>query len=82
MGCKLLEIMADGLYAVFHRFEAFLKKVDAQAVTVGCPSNGHRASSISALPAPAAQTSTGGTACSLLLAIGCAAAQASPPELA
>ena len=36
MGCKLLEIMADGLYAVFHRFEAFLKKkVDAQAVTVG-----------------------------------------------
>ena len=23
MGCKLLEIMADGLYAVFHRFEAF-----------------------------------------------------------
>ena len=26
MGCKLLEIMADGLYSVFHRFEAFLKK--------------------------------------------------------
>ena len=26
MGCKLLEIMADGLYAVFHRIEAFLKK--------------------------------------------------------
>ena len=26
MGCKLFEIMADGLYAVFHRFEAFLKK--------------------------------------------------------
>ena len=26
MGCKLLEIMADGLYALFHRFEAFLKK--------------------------------------------------------
>src|SRR3954462_9937690 len=23
MGCKLFEIMADGLYAVFHRFEAF-----------------------------------------------------------
>ena len=67
MGCKLLEIMADGLYAVFHRFEAFLeKKVGAQAVTVGCPSNGRRASSISALPAPAAQTSAGGTACSLL----------------
>ena len=67
MGCKLLEIMADGLYAVFHRFEAFLKKVDAQAVTVGWPSNGRRASSISILPAPAAQTSAGGTACSLLL---------------
>ena len=24
MGCKLLEILADGLYAVFHRFEADL----------------------------------------------------------
>ena len=71
MGCKLLEIMADGLYAVFHRFEAFLeKKVDAQAVTVGWPSNGRRASSISALPAPAAQTSASGTACSLLPAAG------------
>ena len=75
MGCKLLEIMADGLYAVFHRFEAFLKKVDAQAVTVGCPSNGRHASSISALPAAAAQASIGGrTACSLLPAAGCAAA--------
>ena len=74
MGCKLLEIMADGMYAVFHRFEAFLKKVDAQAVTVGWPSNGRRASSISALPAPAAQTSADGTACSLLPAAGSAAA--------
>ena len=37
-----------------------------RAVTVGCPSNGRRASSISDLPAPAAQTSAGGTACSLL----------------
>ena len=73
--------MADGLYAIFHRFEAFLKKmVDAQAVTIGCPSNGRRASSISALPAPAAQTTAGGTACSLLPAVGCAAAQASPPH--
>ena len=73
MGCKLLEIMADGLYDVFHRFEAFVKKkVDAQAVTVGCPSNGRRASSISALPALAAQTSAGGTACSLLPVAGCA----------
>ena len=67
MGCKLLEIMADGSYDVSHIFEAFLKKVYAQAVTVGCPSNDRRASSISALPAPAAQTSAGGTACSLLL---------------
>ena len=72
--------MADGLYAVFHRFEAFLKKVDAQALTVGCPSNDRRASSISPLPAPAAQTSAGGTACSLLPAAGSAAAQASPPH--
>ena len=62
------------MYAVFHRFEAFLKKVDTQAVTVGFPSNGRRASSISGLPTPAAQTSTGGTACSLLLAAGCVAA--------
>ena len=46
--------------------------------TAGCPSNGRRASSISALPAPATQTSVGGTACSLLLS--CAAAQASPPD--
>ncbi len=80
MGCKLLEIMADGLYAIFHIFEAFLKKGDAQAVNVGCPSNGRRASSISALPAPAAQTSAGGVACSLLPAAGYAAAQASPPH--
>ena len=35
-------------------------------MTVGCPSNGHRASSISDLPDPATQTSAGGTACSLL----------------
>ena len=49
-------------------------------MTVGCPSNGRRASSISVLPAPAAQTSAGGTACSLLPAAGCDAAQASPPH--
>ena len=48
--------------------------------TVGCPSNGRRASSIFALPAPAAQTSAGKTACSLLPAVGSAAAQASPPH--
>ena len=35
-------------------------------MTIGCPSNGRRASSISDLPAPVAQTSAGGTACSLL----------------
>ena len=35
-------------------------------MTVGCPSNGHRASSISDLPAPAAQTSTGHAAYSCL----------------
>ena len=81
MGCRFLEIMADELYDVFHRFEAFLKKkVDAQAVRVGCPSNGRRVSSISALPAPAAQTSAGGTPCSLLPAAGFAAVQASPPH--
>ena len=75
MGCKLLEIMEDGLYAVSHRFEAFLKqKVDAQAVTVGCPPNGRCASSISALHAPAAQTSAGETTCSLLPTAGSAAA--------
>ena len=49
-------------------------------VTVGCPSNGCRASSISALPALAAQTSAGGTACSLLPAAGSAATQASRPH--
>ena len=72
--------MADGLYAIFHIFEAFQKKVDAQVVTVGWPSNGRRASSISSLPAPPAQTGAGGTAFSLLLAAGSAAAQASPPH--
>ena len=35
-------------------------------MTVGCPSNGRRASSISDLPAPAAQPSADRTACSLL----------------
>ena len=49
-------------------------------MTVRCPSNGRRASSISALPAPATQTSAGGTAYSLLPAAGSAAAQASPPH--
>ena len=49
-------------------------------MTVGWPSNGRHASSISALPAPAAQTTAGGTACSLLPAAGSATAQASPPH--
>ena len=48
--------------------------------TFGCPSNGRHASSISALPPPAAQTSAGGTACSVLPVVDCAAAQASPPH--
>ena len=48
--------------------------------TIGCPINDRRASSISALPAAAAQTSAGGTACSLLPATGSTAAQASPPH--
>ena len=37
-----------------------------QRQTVRCQSNGNRASSVSDLPAPAAQTSTVGTACSHL----------------
>ena len=57
-----------------------LEIMHTRAVSVGCPSNGCRASSISAFPAPAAQTGAGGTACSLLRAAGCAAAQASPPD--
>ena len=48
--------------------------------TVGSPINGRCASSISALPAAAAQTSTGGTTCSLLHMAGYAATQASPPH--
>src|SRR3954466_15740464 len=51
------------------------KKVDVQAVTVGCPSNNRRG-----LLAPVAQTSAGGTACSLLPAAGSAAVQALPPH--
>ena len=47
---------------------------------MGWPSNGRRTSSISSLPAPATQTSAGETACSLLPAASCAAAQASPPH--
>src|SRR3954466_2422192 len=61
-------------------FSTYLRLSTDGLYTVGCPSNGRRASSISALPAPAAQTSDGGTACSLLPAAGCAAAQASPPH--
>ena len=50
-------------------------------MTIRCPSNCRSASSTSGLLAPAAQTSAGGTACSILLTTGCAAAQASPPDL-
>ena len=57
-----------------------LEIMHTRGVTVGCPSNGCRASSICALPAPAAQTSADGTACSLLSAAGYAAAQASLPH--
>ena len=57
-----------------------LEIMHTRAVTVEYPSNGRRASSISALHAPAAQTSAGGTACSLLPAAGSATAQASPPH--
>ena len=49
-------------------------------MTVRCPSNGCCASSTSGLPAPAAQTSAGRTACSLLPAAGYAATQASLPH--
>ena len=49
-------------------------------MTVGWPSNGRRASSIFALPAPAAQTGAGGTACSILPVAGSTAAQASLPH--
>ena len=48
--------------------------------TVGCPSNDRRASSISALPALAAQVSASGTACSLVPTADFTAAQASPPH--
>jgi hypothetical protein len=47
-------------------------------VTVGCQSNGRRASSMSDLLAPTAKASAGGTACSRPPVSGCAAAQASP----
>ena len=61
-------------------FSTYLRLSIDGLYTVGCPSNGRCASSISALPAPATQTSAGGIACSLLPAAGCAAAQASPPH--
>ena len=76
MGCKRFEIMADGLYI----FSTDLRLSTDGLYTVGCPINGRRASSISALPAAAAQTSVGKTVCSLLHAAGCAAAQASLPH--
>ena len=50
------------------------------AVTIGCQSNGRRASSISDLLAPAAQTSAGGTACSRLPWPAVLPRMASPPH--
>ena len=47
-----------------------LEIMHTRAVTIGCPSNGCRASLISALHALATQTSAGGTACSLLPTAG------------
>ena len=52
--------------AVVKKFDAYARLCQLTqhtAVTVGCPSNGCCASSISDLPAPAAQTSADGTAC-------------------
>ena len=76
--------IANGLYAVCHRFGGSLVGLLSSCVhnvsqkrnlvnnrlyqrqTVRCQSNGNRASSVSDLPAPAAQTSAVGTACSRL----------------
>ena len=59
--------------------ECFVNLVNTP-VTVRCPSNGHSVSSTSGLLAPAAQSSAGRAACSLLNAAGSATAQASPPH--
>ena len=61
-------------------FSTYLRLSIDGLYTVGCPINGRRASSISALPAAPAQTIASGTACSLLHTAGCAAVQASPPH--
>ena len=76
MCCKLFEIMADGMYAIFHIFEAFHRW------PVYCWMSIQRLSCFFNLcfSAPAAQTSAGGTACSLLPTAGSAAAHASPPH--
>ena len=76
MGCKLFEIMADGMYAVFHRFEAFHRWPVYCRMSIQWPScffnlcsscssrsNKHRRDCL--LPPPT---------------VGCAAAQASPPH--
>src|SRR3954462_10850924 len=80
MGFKLLEIMADGLCVVFHRFEAFLKKSRRTSsdcwmsiqwpscffnLCSSCSSCSNKSRRDCLLPPPA---------------VGCAAAQASPPH--
>ena len=76
MGCKLLEIMADGLYAVFHRFEAFHIWPVNYWMSIQRPSCFlNLCSSCSSRSNKRRRT-----ACSLLPAAGCAAAQASPPH--
>ena len=80
MGCKLLEIMANGMYDVFHRFEAFLKK--GLRTSSDCWMSIQRLSCFFNLCSSCSSRSNkpGGTACSLLPAAGSAAAQASPPH--
>ena len=68
--------MADGLYAIFHRFEAFHRWPVYCWMSIQrplcffnlCPS------------CSSCSKNAGGTACSLLPAASCAAAQASPPH--
>ena len=80
MGCKLLEIMADGFYAVFHRFEAFLKK--GWRTSSDCWMSIQRPSCFFNLCSSCSSRSNKRRSCLLLLPpmAGCAAAQASPPD--
>ena len=76
MGCKLFEIMTDGMYAVFHRFEAFHRwhvycwmSIQRPScffnLCSSCSSRSNKRRRDCLLPPPA---------------VGCAAAQASPPH--